>query len=354
MLDWRMPCVALRSRSLAVLLWALLFWAAPAYAATVVIVRPPNPSPQVTETLSRLHGELLSVGLEVEIADRPAVRGSGSRDSRAWLEELAADRAIDAVIDIVGDAAAVDVWVIDRSPRRFEVSRVTHDPDADSASEKLAIRAIEVLRSSFLESDWAARERQRGLVVGTPTASLEQAGTNGSGEQPGRVGIELGAATLTSLDGVGPAILPLVRAGWAARPWLVLQATLAGLGSRPTVATTAGNARIGQQYGLLGACYRFRSERRLWPFFSVSAGVLRTSVEGQADVPKQGHSVTQWSFLMDGSLGAGLHLASRYYLALAAHAQVAAPYVAIHFVDSVVATSGRPDLLLTLAVGARL
>jgi hypothetical protein len=51
-------------------------------------------------------------------------------------------------------------------------------------------------------------------------------------------------------------------------------------------------------------------------------------------------------------LGAGLRLGGRYYAALAVHVQVAAPYVAIHFVDEVVATSGRPNLILTLTVGA--
>jgi hypothetical protein len=41
-----------------------------------------------------------------------------------------------------------------------------------------------------------------------------------------------------------------------------------------------------------------------------------------------------------------------YDLTLAAHVQVAAPCLAIHFVDAVVATSGRPNLFLTLTIGA--
>jgi hypothetical protein len=85
---------------------------------------------------------------------------------------------------------------------------------------------------------------------------------------------------------------------------------------------------------------------------ALSAGVLRTSVEGRADSPRQGHTVDQWSFLLDGSLGAALRLPDRYTLTLAAHVQMADPYVAIHFVDRVVATTGRPNLALTLTVGA--
>ena len=98
----------------------LLFWTAPLYAATVAIVRPQSPSPDWTETLSRLHGELLSVGLEVELTEGPAARVLGTADSRAWLEKLAAERGVDAIIDIVGEVApvAVDVWLVDRPPRR--------------------------------------------------------------------------------------------------------------------------------------------------------------------------------------------------------------------------------------------
>ena len=79
--------------------------------------------------------------------------------------------------------------------------------------------------------------------------------------------------------------------------------------------------------------------------------MLHTSDEGQPGSGAEALSVGQWSFLMDGSLGAGLRLYRRYYLTLAAHVQIAEPYVAIHFVDAVVATSGRPNILLTLTVG---
>jgi len=80
--------------------------------------------------------------------------------------------------------------------------------------------------------------------------------------------------------------------------------------------------------------------------------VLRTAIDGEAVAPGSGHSVERWSFLLDGSLGARLRLPGRYHLTLAAHVQVAEPYVAIHFVDTLVATSGHPTLGLSLTVGA--
>ena len=358
--DRRGPCFAFlewlivdRLR-LAFLVVTPLLWAASAQAATVAIVRPLGSSPDLNETVSLLHGELLSVGLEVEMADRPSDRGLGPNDFRAWLEEMAEARGACAVIEIVGDRApfAVDVWVIEKPPRSPEVTRVAVEANAGNAAERLAIRAIEVLRSSFLEIDLASRERRGKPIAQPPAATLAPGEVNESASQPERFAVEAGAAVLTSLDGVGPALSPIVRVGWAIRPWFVVQATLAGLGSSPTVATTAGNARVAQQYGVLGGVYRFRSDQRLRPFLALSAGGLRTSVEGQAISPNQGHSAVEWSFLAEGSLGVGLHLGDRYYLTLAAHVQVAAPYVAIHFVDPVVATSGRPNLLMTLTLGA--
>ncbi len=326
----------------------------PAYAATVAIVRPPSPSSDVAEALHSLHGELLSVGLDVAMTDRPAARGLAGADSRAWLEQVAAERGASAVIDIVGDDAlvAVDVWVVKEPPGRFEVTRVALEPNTKNPPERIAIRAIDALRASLLEIDWAARGRRDELVAKPLTATLAKDRADELPSHRERFGLEVGAAALMSLDGVGPAVLPILRVDWAARSWLVAQAALAGLGSRPTVTTTVGSAQVAQQYGILGGCFRFRSDRRLWPLFALAAGVMHTSVEGQPGLGAEARSVDQWSFLMDGSLGAGLRLYRRYYLTMAAHVQMAEPYVAIHFVDAVVATSGRPNLLLTLTVGA--
>ena len=148
-------------------------------------------------------------------------------------------------------------------------------------------------------------------------------------------------------------VLPMVRVDWAPRSWLVLQATLAGSGSRPTVSTSrrqcAGRPAVRRHRWMLSPS---RRRSGLWPFFALAAGSLHTSVEGQPGVTTEGHTVEQWSFLLDGGPGGGFRLYRRYYVTLAAHVQVAEPYVAIHFVDATVATSGRPNLLLTLTVGA--
>jgi hypothetical protein len=343
----------LKRLRLALCLAMFLVGIGPAHAATVAILWPPTPSADVTQALTLLRGELLSLGLEVTMSERAGARSVGETDSVAWLEAFAA-RGTSAVIDAVGDDVleAVDVWVLKTQPQRFEVTRVAVENNAPRQPEMVALRAVEALRAGLLQIDWAARKRRDEPIAKPPAAVVRADQTSvptGRGE---RVGVDLGAAAVMGLDGLGLAVLPTLSLGWAAGPSLVLQATGAGLGSKSTVSTTTGSARVAQQYALVGARYRFHSARRLWPFLGIGAGLLRTRVEGQSGWGTGGQTLAQWSGLLDMSLGAGLRLHGRSYLTLAVHAQLADPYVAVHIVDRVGATSGRPNLLFTLTVGA--
>lgn len=329
--------------------------AAAAHATSVIIVRPANSPPVMVETLVRLRGELISAGFDTEIVDGTAPAGGAAGDSRTGLEQLAARRGADAVVAIVGDLApdSVEVWVVDKVTGKSVVRRVPFEPAAAAASKTLAIRAIELLRSSFLEIDLAARDRQSAAgATAPPPAVVHFVEAERLARHPERFGVEVGGAAVMSLDGVGPAVLPLVRFDWSPRPWFVAQATAAGLGTRATVEGQAGSAQVAQTYGLLGGSVRFRAGARLRPVAALAAGVLHTSVEGRADAPNQSHVVARWSFLVDASAGAVLHLPDRFTISLAVHAQLAEPYVAVRFLDSEVATSARPNLLLTLTVGA--
>jgi hypothetical protein len=327
-------------------------WAGAASATTVVIVRPPNPSSEVAETLTRLHGELLSVGVEVPMVDGSAAGGAAGADWRSWLDQVPGRRGADAVVEIIGDngVVAVNVWVL-KAPGRFEVTRVTADANTANRSGTLAIRAIEALRASLLELDLRARRRRDEGTTRAPAAVVHPEPVPPASSRS-RWALELGATALTSLDGVGPALMPMARGGWAPRSWLVVELVLAGAGTRPTVTTAIGSTRVEQQYATLGGHYVFRAGDAWWPFVGVSAGTLHTTLDGQASPTVDAHHVDQWSFAVDGGLGVGLRLSGHYYLTLAAEVQVAAPYAAIHFLDTVVATSARPNLLLNLTVGA--
>lgn len=335
----------------ALCLATFLLWARSVQAETVAILQPASPSPDMTQALTLVRGELLSVGFDVTLLDRMSAHDMGRADSLAWLEPFA-ERGVSAVVEAIGEGAleAVDVWVASAKPQRYEVTRVAVDPAVPTPPEMLALRAIEALRAGLLQTDWAARKRRNERVP--PTATLSASALQAPPDVSERLGVEVGASGVMSLDRLGPAVLPTVQVGWSARPWLALQALAAGFGTRSTVTGTAGKALVEQRYALLGTRYRARATHRLWPFARLAAGVLHTSVEGQAGWGTGGHKTNRWSVLVDASLGAGLRLYGHAYLTLAAHVQIAAPYVAIYLADIEGATSGRPNILLTLTVGA--
>jgi hypothetical protein len=233
--------------------------------------------------------------------------------------------------------------------------RVELEPNTPNRAETLAIRSIEVLRANFLVIDVPREDRRDppdrpSEGPAEPRSEGEIAGP----EAQSHFGIAAGATLLTSTDGVGPALLPLVRLDWAFYDGLSAEATFSGFGTRPSVGNEAGSVSIAQNYGLLGLRYTTPSDGWLAAFLTLSAGALRTTLEGSADAPEQGHRVQQWSFLTEGSLGARLELTERYSLGLAGHVQWAAPYAAIHVVDTQVASLGHPNLGASLAVGASL
>lgn len=315
-----------------------LSWASVTRAATVAIVSGASSSPALSEANNRLRGELSSLRLAILLLRRPALAGV---DARAWLERAAEERDIDAALEVLGGSTpeAVDVWIFQRSPRRSQVARVELEPDTPNRAGALAIRAIEVLRSYLLEADLAAKGR-----ASAPT-------TPSSANSQGRFGLELGAGLLTGLDGVGPAILPVLRSDFRVQGWLVAQATGAGFGTRPQLRAAVGTVRVAQSYGALGLCYCPTSSSPLAPYFALAAGVSRTSLEGLADSPAQGHVVDHWSLLLDAGLGARLRLSGPYYSTLSGHVQLAQPHVAIHAVDRELGSTGRPNLVANLLIG---
>lgn len=344
----------MRRLTSAVCAFATFVWAASVLAATVVIVRPENASPAMAETVVRIHGELISSGFDVEMVDGEALAPAASAQPHELLERLAEQRRADAVVAIVGDVSpnSVEVWVVDKVTGKSVMRRLPFEPLSDRAPQTLSIRAIELLRSSFLEIHLTPSERREEKPAQPPPAVVRFVAMEGGKLRPERFGIEVGAAAVMGFDGVGPALLPTLRLHWAVRPWLVAEVALAGLGTRPAVDRSLGSAEVAQEYALAGAYYRWRPTSAVQPFLGLSLGALHTSVEGRANAPNLGQSDETWSFLADAGLGTWLVLRDRFHLALAAHVQMAQPYVGVRFLDTTVATSARPNVLLTLTVGA--
>ncbi len=341
---------AARLLAFAVVLSAVLAWSSEASAASVILVRPPDPSAVMAEAIVRVRGELISEGFQIEVIDGP-----GITESRNWLEQLAGSRKADAVVAVLGDKTPdwVEVWVIDKVTEKTVVRRIPFKPESDHASKTFAIHTLELLRASFLEIDLAPASRPN-QAKSIPPAVVHFVGSDRNPIGPEHFGVEVGGAAVVGFGDVGPAIMPVLRLVWAFGPSLVAQVEAAGLGTRPSVQRTeVGSADVAEEFGLLGLRYRLAPGHRLRPAFSLSAGALHTSVDGQANsFPYHGRDTAQWSFLADGGVGVALALADRFEMAFAIHAQIAEPYPAIRFAGSVVATSTRPSILFVLTLGA--
>jgi hypothetical protein len=317
------------------------------WASTVVLVRPANPAPTTAEALVRIHGELVSAGFDVEIAAATA-----GADPRTSLEQTANGGNVDAVVAILGDGkpGSVEVWVIDRVTGKSVVRRVPSQAGSERAAEILAIRAIELLRASLLEiAMFAASEAP--AVSKLPSAEVTRFVEHViEPRRKAHWSLELGASGVVGFDGVGPALLPMIRFGHTVGRYALVRITAAGMGSRSQVQAQSGSAEVAQQFGLVEAALRLRPQQSWRPFFSLGAGARHTTATGQALWPDQGQSAAQWSFLADAGAGLRLSLASRFEIALEVHAQLTQPYPVIRFLGAKAATAGRPDVLPSLTL----
>ena len=114
---------------------------------------------------------------------------------------MAAERDIDAVIDVSNDAlpARIDIWVFadQGGERRTEVAHIVLVADAENAPERLAIRAIDALRARLAEIDLAAKEKRTARPAGQPPPTVAESPPRTSAAAMGHVDLQAGAAMLT-------------------------------------------------------------------------------------------------------------------------------------------------------------
>jgi hypothetical protein len=317
------------------------------WAATVLLVRPRPPSPVATEAIVRLEGELAAGGFNVRVIDPPP-----AEDVRGALERAADSDAVALVAIMLGSGNdAVELWVIDRVTRKTIVRRVETEPDSAGAraAEVLSVRALELLRASFLEAALDTGRAERASAGGTPPVAEVRRFTEAALDERWRrlLALEVGGSVLDSFEGVGPAFLPVVRLGASLGGRFLLRLTAAGLGTRAEVDSPSGPTELTQQLALLEIGARFRATRRVQPFVSLGGGALRVVAEGRTLGPYQGLRAQQWALAGDLGVGLRLPIRGRFELALEAHALVTRPSPVIRFLDLDLARTGRPIVIGT-------
>jgi hypothetical protein len=327
----------------------------------VVLVHPPAAPPTVMEALVHLRGELAAEGFASQILELDV-----GADARAALERAAPDIDAVAVVAVLPVAAApsagggadpnaVEVWVVDRVTRKTVVRRARAEGDRARAAQVLAVRAVELLRASFVELAIASSQPPpAGPPPPAGTATAERWAATAIEEQPRRwsYGVELGGTVLGTFEAARPALLPTVRLERTVGERGLVRLSGAGLGAPIRVSTANGDAVVNQDLLLAEGAMRFRLGRRVQPIVSLGAGALRVSADGRPapQTPYQAASSSRWAGALDA--GGGVRVSVRRWLELAAelHLLAAEPYPVVRFLDTEVLHVGRPSALASLTV----
>jgi hypothetical protein len=342
------------TRTLLALAWgvALLGSAAAASAATVVLVKGARPSPLASEAAVRLRGELAAEGFSVRVVEVPE-----GADLRAALAEAASAPDVDAVLALLSESPgdAIELRVVDRVTGKTVIRSVPVEPESSRSAEVLSIRALELLRASFLEIALGA-SRAPPVAAPPPPPPPEVARMTRVALERGLAktwAVEVGGCLLRSFEGIPLSMAPVVRLERALGDRLLARMTVAGLGTRARVDGFAGSgtsASVAQDFGLVELGVKLRPSRALRPFFSVGAGALHVTSEGQTAPPYRAATVDLWSLAADAGAGARLAVSGRFELALEIHAQLAEPYPTIRIEKEPVARSGRPTMIASLTL----
>ena len=323
---------------------------APAGPPKVILLRPPAVPATVSEALVRLRGELMVEGFDAEVVERAL-----GPDTRASLERVAPTMAATALVAVVAgtDPGSAELWVVDRVTGKTVVRRVRADPTAAARiAEVLAVRAVELLRASFLELAISSRPVPEAVDAPVPTTpAVTRFATEPLEEPDWRWAVEAGGGAIGAVTasgaGVGTEFIPVGRIEHAFGPRLCARVSFAGLGTQARVATPSGGyADLSESVLLAEGLVRFRRGRRLEPIASIGVGTLRLSAEGHESTPYQAESGSRWAAAADVGVGFRVPLRPRRFeLGVEAHAILAQPYPVVRFFDTEIARAGRPSLL---------
>jgi hypothetical protein len=318
--------------------------------STLVVVAQKKPSePAADRLVNRLRGELAADGIDVAPEELPV---AATEVDALRGEARTAGAAVGAALVVGGDGRTVDLTLVDASTGRMLRRRLDVDVETGPAGpEVLARRSVDLLRASLLDF---LVESLRAAISGPPPVEGHPVATRALAQPHGpRVNLGAGVGVLTSFQGIGPAMVPVVRAGVASAPgdarWQ-LRATAAWLGTRPTVTTPAGSATIDQGVAVVEADVSPWTRRSLRPTASFGLGVYYVGADGIGVPPYAGTHESSFAFALAAGIGVVAHVASSLDLALDLQAFVTAPGLAVRLLGDDAARIGRPSVLAAFTV----
>ncbi len=302
-------------------------------ASRIAILQPDDSDVVLSEAVTRLRAELAGAGFEVVLV----VPTEGS-DVRAGLERLGPGPAPAATLALsrVEGNAAIDVWVADRVSGKTSVRRVDAIASSDIVPSALAIRAVDLLRASLLETTLPGRPPPPDLGALLP-ASTERSLVEGTSAG-------LGIGVLHSFAGLGPAALPVVRFTQSIYRQLALRFEFAGPAFGPSLASSVGSADIRQELATCGAILAVK-RGQFAPYFSAAMGAYHLHAIGHAAPPNGAKSGDAWAVTADIGVGVAVRMGARSVLLAEVEGLVTFPGAAVELAGFASARGGRPSFL---------
>jgi hypothetical protein len=304
----------------------------------------------------RLAAELEALGFDRIVAPPPATL------SPSELGSIARSLGVVAAIRIVPSHTGAEVWIVDRVTGKTLLREVLLEPTEPSRrADVLAVRAVELLRASLIEVEAAHPSRGdvppppavREIVereTRRPTAAPRPAPP---GADVFRVSAAPGLAW--SPGGVPANVHPTLAVHWTA---LSPRLGFGAIALLPTVAREVcgdeGCASFSTASMAADVELELASPRAVVrPALGLAFGAVWARMGGDAIVPRDGADVDVLAALALGHAGLAVRIADPLALRADGSIGVTLPRVAMEFGDRLVATWGRPLLLVTLGAELR-
>jgi hypothetical protein len=341
------------------LAWHFFGQTAHASPSRVVVIRPPSTDQVTAEAIHRVAGELVAAGFEVAF-----LSANPERDERAQL--AAAAERLDPVatfaIFLAREGGSAELWLTDRASGKTVIQRVeTRSISPGRVSAVLAVRAVEVLRASFL--DLRPKQENTASAAGSsaPIADVPAPGATSPASPNEPTAIErsslqapaasVGVAVLHSFQGIGPGLLPVAKLSYGSGAWAG-RLSLAGLGASVRVDGLVGSALVRQEV-LSAELLAVLLKHGLFRMFgSVGGGLYRFRLTGEAATPyyaKEGDLTTP---MITAGVGAEARLGPHLSMIFDVAALLTSTSAVVRFLDAEVASAGRPSVLAGIGVVA--
>jgi hypothetical protein len=250
----------------------------------------------------------------------------------------------------------------DRASGKTVIQRVeTRSISPGRVSAVLAVRAVEVLRASFL--DLRPKQENAAPAAGSsaPVADVAAPGATAPASPNEPTALErsslqapaasVGLAVLHSFQGIGPGLLPVAKLSYGSGAWAG-RLSLAGLGASVRVDGLVGSALVRQEV-LSAELLAVLLKHGLFRMFgSVGGGLYRFRLTGEAATPyyaKEGDLTTP---MITAGVGAEARLGPHLSMIFDVAALLTSTSAVVRFLDAEVASAGRPALLAGVGVVA--